>query len=44
MGFSGGPKPGERFPDFDLPTTDGGPVRLNDYLGRPFLVTFASVT
>jgi hypothetical protein len=44
MAFGGGPRPGERFPDFDLPTTDGGRTRLSDYRGRPLLLTFASVT
>lgn len=44
MGFSRGPRPGEPFPDFDLPTTDGGRVRSSEYRGQPLLVTFASVT
>lgn len=44
MGFAAGPSPGHAFPDFDLPTTDGGRARLADFRGRPLLVTFASVT
>jgi peroxiredoxin len=43
--FWGGPEPGERMPDFELPTTDGGRVALDDFLGRrPLLLTFGSVT
>lgn len=42
--FSGGPRPGEFFPDFDLPSGQLERVRKADYLGRPLLVTFASIT
>lgn len=32
-------------PDFDLPTTDGGRIRKEDFVGRcPLLLTFASIT
>lgn len=44
VGFASGARPGERFPDFDLPATDDQRVRLSDYRGRPLLVTFASIT
>lgn len=43
--FVQGPRPGERFPDFELPTTDGERLRKSDLIGRkPVLVTFASIT
>ncbi|WP_165985233.1 deiodinase-like protein [Streptomyces sp. YIM 98790] len=43
--FTTGPRPGEAMPDFDLPTTDGGRVRKEDFLGRrPLLLTVGSVT
>jgi peroxiredoxin len=43
--FSGGPEPGERALDFDLPTTDGGWFRLSDYQGRkPVFIEFGSIT
>lgn len=43
--FSGGPKPGERFPNFDLPATDGRRYTLKDLVAeKPLLLTFASVT
>jgi hypothetical protein len=43
--FSGGPEPGERAPDFDLPTNDGGRFRLSDYQGRrPIFIEFGSIT
>lgn len=43
--FVGGPRPGEVFPEFDLPTTDGGRTGKSGFLGRkPFLMSFASVT
>lgn len=43
--FHGGPRPGEPFPDFDLPTTDGGRIRGSDFVGRqPLLLSFSSVT
>lgn len=46
LSFHGGPKPGERAPDFDLPTTEvGGRFRLSSRLGhRPVLVMFGSLT
>lgn len=46
MAFEGGPRPGEAFPDFALPTTDGGHVRKADGLQsrRPLLMYFASIT
>ncbi|HWK11717.1 MAG TPA: deiodinase-like protein [Vicinamibacterales bacterium] len=44
MRFAGGPRPGERFPAFDLPTTDGKRVRSSDYQGRPLLITLGSST
>src|SRR6056297_792346 len=43
--FLRGPRPGESFPDFDLPTTDGDRVSKQDLVGqRPLLVTFSSIT
>jgi hypothetical protein len=43
--FTGGVRPGDALPDFDLPTTDGGRVRKADFVGeRPLLLTFGSVT
>lgn len=43
--FVRGPRPGEPFPEFDLPTTDGGRIRNSDFMGRrPMLLTFASLT
>lgn len=46
MGFHGGPRPGEPFPDFDLPTADGGRVARSDFVSRqqPMLMVFASYT
>ncbi|HEV2124141.1 MAG TPA: hypothetical protein VGW38_15365 [Chloroflexota bacterium] len=45
MSFRGGPRPGEPVPDFDLPTTSGGRVRREDFVGRqPLLMTFGSIT
>ena len=44
MAFTSGPRPGEPFPDFDLPTTDGDRVRFADYTGRSLLITFGSIT
>lgn len=39
------PRPGDPFPDFDLPTLDGSRVRLEDFRGKkPFLVTLASAS
>jgi hypothetical protein len=39
------PAPGEPFPDFDLPTTDGDRVRKADYVGRrPMFMVAASFT
>lgn len=43
--FERGPAPGEAFPDFDLPDTEGGRVRTSDVVGRsPLFVTFGSFT
>lgn len=43
--FAGGPSPGEPMPDFDLPTTDGGRVSKDDFVGeRPLLLIFSSYT
>ncbi len=44
VAFHGGPAAGDALPDFDLPTTSGGRLRRDDLLGRPALITFASVT
>lgn len=45
IGFAGGPAPGEEFPDFDLPTTDGQRLSRDDLLSRgPALITLASFT
>lgn len=39
------PRPGDSFPDFDLPTLDGGRVRLEDFVDKkPFLVTLGSAS
>jgi hypothetical protein len=43
--FLGGVEPGGAFPDFDLPTVDGGQVISDECIGsKPLLVYFASVT
>jgi hypothetical protein len=42
--FRGGPRPGEPFPDFALPTADGRRARKADYVGRPLFVTLGSIT
>jgi peroxiredoxin len=34
------PCPGDPAPDFELPTLDDGPLRLEDLRGRPVLLTF----
>jgi hypothetical protein len=44
MHFRGGPKPGEPAPDFDLPTVDGGRLRLSQHRGRPVLIEVGSIT
>lgn len=36
--------PGEEAPDFELPTVDGGPVRLSALRGRPVVLRFGSFT
>jgi hypothetical protein len=44
-GFLGGVEPGGRFPDFDLPTIDGGRVTSRELIGdKPLLIYFGSVT
>lgn len=41
----GSPAPGEPFPDFDLPTTDGGRLGKADIVGkRPMFMVAASYT
>lgn len=43
--FEGGPGPGERFPEFGLPTTDGRRIDLAAATSqRPMLMIFASFT
>lgn len=43
--FERGPGPGEPFPDFDLPTLDGGRLtRADATAGQPLLMIFASFT
>lgn len=42
--FRGGPQPGARAPDFELPTTGGERVRLSGLRGQPVLLIFGSVT
>lgn len=43
--FVRGPRPGQFFPEFDLPTTDGSRVSKQDLVGQqPLLVTFSSIT
>lgn len=44
MSFSGGPRPGEDMPDFQLTTSDGRSLRKQDLLGRPALLTFGSIS
>jgi hypothetical protein len=39
-----GIQPGEPAPDFELPLTTRGSVRLSDLRGRPVLLHFGSVT
>lgn len=44
-GFTGGVRPGDPMPDFDLTTTDGGSVCKADFVGRrPLLMVFGSIT
>lgn len=38
------PGPGDPLPQFDMPTSDGGRVRSEDFRGRKLLITFGSVT
>lgn len=40
----GSPGPGDFLPHFDMPTTDGGRVRSEDFRGRTLFITFGSVT
>jgi peroxiredoxin len=43
--FGRGPRPGERAPDLELRTLEGGPVRLRDFRGNTNVVlTFGSAT
>ncbi|HKH43882.1 MAG TPA: deiodinase-like protein [Thermoanaerobaculia bacterium] len=43
--FSGGPRPGEKAPDFELPNVRGGCFRLSVRRGKqPVLLTFGSIT
>lgn len=43
--FGSGPEPGEKFPDFHLPTPEGERLSLDDLLGeRPVLFTMGSFT
>ena len=45
MHFRGGPAPGRSVPDFDLPTVEGGRLRLTEHRGRrPVLIEFGSIT
>jgi len=38
------PRPGDRFPQFELASLQGGLVRSGDLLGRPYLLTLGSLT
>ncbi|MEC5325316.1 hypothetical protein [Aurantimonas sp. A3-2-R12] len=40
----GAPKPGERLPEFDLPTAGGGQLKTSDLAGRPILLVTGSFT
>ena len=42
--FSHGPRTGEPFPEFNLPTTEGGRLSKRDLAGAPFVIIFASFT
>jgi hypothetical protein len=43
--FLGGVAPGRAFPQFDLPTVDGGRVTSQELIGeKPVLMYFGSVT
>lgn len=45
MHFRGGPAPGRIAPDFDLPTVEGGHLRLAEHRDRrPVLIEFGSIT
>ncbi|MGI9038318.1 MAG: hypothetical protein ACR2GQ_05610 [Gemmatimonadota bacterium] len=45
ISFKSGPAPGEPFPDFDLDTTDGGRLTLEDLrAGGPTLMVLGSFT
>lgn len=45
MQFRGGaPKPGDRLPEFDLPTSDGGRLKARDLADRPVLLVTGSFT
>jgi hypothetical protein len=45
LSFSGGTRPGDPVPDFDLPAAGGGRIRKSDFVGRrPLLIECASIT
>ena len=39
-----GPRPGDWAPDFELPCSDGGALRLSELRGKPVLLHFGSFT
>ncbi|MDQ4078378.1 MAG: DUF1990 family protein [Chloroflexota bacterium] len=41
---SGGLKPGQLAPDWELPSVEGGTIRLSDLRGKPVLLHFGSFT
>ena len=42
--LTGGPKPGEEAPDFELASTEGERIRLSRLRGTPVVLIFGSVT